>query len=135
MTRLDITGTADAATLTDRRWPRTLQLWLWPGWIIVLALCGYDIDRARRDYEILRGFSDFDSLPAARRGEIHLVDASAYFARPGPRVVDSLEILAGILHPQEFPEFAPRAPEDSRVARLNRQPAQTQPTSSASGRP
>jgi iron complex transport system substrate-binding protein len=103
--------------------------------IIVLALCGYDIDRARRDYEILRGFSDFDSLPAARRGEIHLVDASAYFARPGPRVVDSLEILAGILHPQEFPEFAPRAPEDSRVARLNRQPAQTQPTSSASGRP
>ena len=68
--------------------------------IIVLALCGYDIDRARRDYEVLRRFPDFDSLPAARRGEIYLVDASAYFARPGPRIVDSLEILAGILHPE-----------------------------------
>ena len=73
---------------------------------IVLALCGYDIDHARRDYELLRSFPDFDSLPAAHRGEIYLVNASAYFARPGPRIVDSLEILAGILHPREFPEFA-----------------------------
>src|SRR5438093_13714943 len=74
--------------------------------IIVLALCGYDIDLARRDYELLRRFSGFDSLPAARNGEIYLVNASAYFARPGPRIVDSLEILAGILHPEEFPEFS-----------------------------
>jgi iron complex transport system substrate-binding protein len=86
--------------------------------VIVLALCGYDIDRARRDYEILRGFSDFNLFPAARRGEIYLVDASAYFARPGPRIVDSLEILAGILHPGEFPEFASRGPDDSRVVRV-----------------
>jgi len=76
--------------------------------VIVLALCGYNIDRARRDYEILRGFPEFNSLPAARRGEIYLVDASAYFAPPGPRIVDSLEILAGILHPEEFPEFTSR---------------------------
>jgi iron complex transport system substrate-binding protein len=88
--------------------------------IIVLALCGYDIDRARRDHELLRSFPDFDSLPAARGGEIYLVDASAYFARPGPRIVESLEILAGILHPQEFPEFASRGPEDPRVVRVER---------------
>jgi iron complex transport system substrate-binding protein len=75
--------------------------------VIVLALCGYDVDRARRDYELLRKFPEFDSLPAARNNRIHIVDASAYFARPGPRVVDSLEILAGILHPEEFPEFSP----------------------------
>src|SRR5438876_10127951 len=74
--------------------------------IIVLALCGYDVDLARRDYELLRRFPGFDSLPAARNEEIYLVDASAYFARPGPRIVDSIEILAGILHPKEFPEFA-----------------------------
>ena len=73
--------------------------------IIVLALCGYDIDRARRDYQILRQFPDFNSLPAAQSGEIYLVNASAYFARPGPRIVDSIEILAGILHPRQFPEF------------------------------
>ncbi len=75
--------------------------------IIVLALCGYDVDRARRDYELLRKFPGFDSLPAAQTNRIYIVDASAYFARPGPRVVDSLEILAGILHPEEFPEFSP----------------------------
>jgi iron complex transport system substrate-binding protein len=74
--------------------------------IIVLALCGYDIDRARRDYELLRKFPVFDSLPAAQNNRIHIVDASAYFARPGPRLVDILEILAGILHPEEFPEFS-----------------------------
>jgi iron complex transport system substrate-binding protein len=74
--------------------------------MIVLALCGYDIDRARRDFQVLRGRPGFDSLPAAYRGEIYLVDANAYFARPGPRIVDSIEILAGILHPKEFPEFA-----------------------------
>jgi iron complex transport system substrate-binding protein len=86
--------------------------------IIVLALCGYNIDRARRDYEILRGFPEFNSLPAACRGEIYLVDASAYFARPGPRIVDSVEILAGILHPREFPEFTSRGSDDRRVMRV-----------------
>src|SRR5882724_748127 len=96
--------------------------------IIVLALCGYDIDRARRDYQLLQRFPSFDSLPAARHGGIYAVDASAYFARPGPRIVDSLEILAGILHPEGFPEFAPRESEDARVARLKTQPAQTQRT-------
>ena len=85
--------------------------------IIVLALCGYDIDRARRDYEILRRFPGFDSLPAAQSGEIYVVNASAYFARPGPRIVDSLEILAGILHPKEFPQFVSRGPDDPRVIR------------------
>jgi iron complex transport system substrate-binding protein len=86
--------------------------------IIVLALCGYDIDHARRDYKLLRSLLGFESLPAAHRGEIYLVDASAYFARPGPRVVDSLEILAGILHPREFPEFASTGPDDPRVVRV-----------------
>ena len=86
--------------------------------IMVLALCGYDICRARRDYELLRSFPDFDSLPAAYDGEIYCVDASAYFARPGPRIVDSLEILAGILHPREFPEFASHGPDDPRVVRV-----------------
>ena len=85
--------------------------------VIVLALCGYDIHCARRDYEILQLFPGFDSLPAARRSEIYLVDASAYFARPGPRIVDSLEILAGILHPGEFPEFTSCGSDDQRVVR------------------
>ena len=86
--------------------------------IIVLALCGYDIDRARRDYELLRGFPGFGSIPAADSGQVYVVNASAYFARPGPRIVDSLEILAGILHSTEFPEFVSRGPDDPRVVRV-----------------
>jgi iron complex transport system substrate-binding protein len=88
--------------------------------IIVLALCGYDIDRARHDYQLLRRFPGFDSLPAAQAGEVYVVDASAYFARPGPRIVDSLEILAGILHPAEFPEFISSGPDDRRVICVGR---------------
>jgi iron complex transport system substrate-binding protein len=86
--------------------------------IIVLALCGYDTDRARRDYELLRRFPGFGSIPAADSGEVYVVNASAYFARPGPRIVDSLEILAGILHPTEFPEFVSRGPDDRCVVRI-----------------
>ena len=85
--------------------------------IIVLALCGYDVARSRRDYELLRGYAGFDSIPAAQTGEIYLVNASAYFARPGPRIVDSLEILAGILYSRQFTEFVPRGSDDSRVVR------------------
>ncbi len=86
--------------------------------IIVLALCGYDIERARRDYELLRRFPGFGSISAVRSGQLYAVNASAYFARPGPRIVDSLEILAGILHPTEFPEFISRGPDDPRVLRI-----------------
>jgi len=86
--------------------------------IIVLALCGYDIERARRDYELLGRFPGFGSIPAADKGQVYVVNASAYFARPGPRIVDSLEILAGILHPTEFREFVSRGPDDARVVQI-----------------
>jgi iron complex transport system substrate-binding protein len=86
--------------------------------VIVLALCGYDIDRARLDYELLRQFPGLNSIPAAHTNEIYVVNASAYFARPGPRIVDSLEILAGIFHPTEFPEFVSCGPDDTRVVRV-----------------
>jgi iron complex transport system substrate-binding protein len=85
---------------------------------IVLALCGYDINRARRDYESLTRFPGFDSIPAANSGQVYVVNASAYFARPGPRIVESLEILAGILHPSEFPEFISHGSDDPRVVRI-----------------
>jgi iron complex transport system substrate-binding protein len=85
---------------------------------LVLALCGYDIDRARHDYELLTRFPGFTSIPAVNSGQTYIVNASAYFARPGPRIVDSLEILAGILHPSEFPEFVSRGSHDPRVIQI-----------------
>ncbi len=86
--------------------------------IIVLALCGYNIDRARHDYELLRRFPGFSSIPAADSGQVYVVNASAYFARPGPRIVESLEMLAGILHPSEFHEFVSRGTHDPRVVQI-----------------
>jgi iron complex transport system substrate-binding protein len=86
--------------------------------IIVLALCGYDINRARRDYELLRRLPGFGAIPAANSGQVYVVNAGAYFARPGPRIVDSLEILAGILHPRQFPDFVFHGPDDARVVQI-----------------
>src|SRR5947207_3511213 len=83
--------------------------------IVVLALCGYNVDLAQRDYELLREFPGFDSMPAAQAGEVDPANLRAYFSRPGPRIVDSLEILAGILHPNEFSEFVSRGSDDLRV--------------------
>ena len=54
------------------------------------------------DLPILRSYPGFEALPAAQRGEVYVVDGSAYFSRPGPRIADSLEILAEILHPERF---------------------------------
>ena len=78
--------------------------------VIVLALCGYDVMRAERDLELLRTYPGFDTLPAAQENRISVVDANAFFARPGPRIVDSLELLAGILHPEPCPAFRRPSP-------------------------
>jgi hypothetical protein len=45
----------------------------------------------------------FRDLPAARTGRVFATDGSAYFSRPGPRLVDGIEILAALLHPDLFP--------------------------------
>jgi iron complex transport system substrate-binding protein len=67
--------------------------------VIVLACCGYRAERTLEDLPILQGYPGWAELPAVRNGQVYAVDGSAYFSRPGPRVVDSLEILAEILHP------------------------------------
>jgi iron complex transport system substrate-binding protein len=65
----------------------------------VLVLGGYSVERTVADLPILRSYPGFDGLPAAQRGEVYVVDGSAYFSRPGPRIADSLDTLAEILHP------------------------------------
>jgi iron complex transport system substrate-binding protein len=61
--------------------------------------CGYDAEIAHREAEM-----HVDQLRAVGAGEIVAVDAGAYFSRPGPRIVEGLELLAHILHPELFPE-------------------------------
>lgn len=71
--------------------------------IIVLTCCGFPLDRCAKEAEVLSGFDGVRELPAARNSRIYATDGSAYFSRPGPRIVDSLEILAHCLHPEIFP--------------------------------
>ena len=63
--------------------------------------CGFDAELAYREAEMQR-----DQLAAIGAGEVVAVDAAAYFSRPGPRIVDGLELLAHIIHP-ELVESAP----------------------------
>jgi iron complex transport system substrate-binding protein len=70
--------------------------------LILVAPCGLSIEEARRDMPALTALPGFDSLTAARRGEVYLADGKHYFNRPGPRLVESLEIAAEIIHPERF---------------------------------
>ncbi|HEV8190272.1 MAG TPA: cobalamin-binding protein [Ktedonobacterales bacterium] len=70
--------------------------------VMVISCCGFDEQRTREDLPILEALPGYADLPCARNGRVHLVDGSAYFSRPGPRLVDSLEILAGFVHPELF---------------------------------
>lgn len=71
--------------------------------VIVLTCCGSDLHRCMQEAEILATFKGVLGLPAAKAGRIFATDGSAYFSRPGPRIVDSLEILAHLIHPEVFP--------------------------------
>lgn len=71
--------------------------------VIVISCCGFSEERARQDLPILEALPGYADLPAVQSGRVHVVDGAAYFSRPGPRLVDSLEILAGFLHPTSPP--------------------------------
>jgi iron complex transport system substrate-binding protein len=70
---------------------------------LVVACCGFERERTRQDLPLLASYAGFRELPAARSGRVYLLDGNAYFSRPGPRLVDSLEILAHALHPGRCP--------------------------------
>jgi len=72
-----------------------------PDTIIVLP-CGFDLERTAREAEILRTLPGWDRLKAPRAGRVVLADGHLFFNRPGPRLLESLEILAEVLHPGEF---------------------------------
>lgn len=81
--------------------------------VVVLIPCGYykeDILRQLPNANLPAGWED---LPAVRNGEVWATDATSYFSRPGPRVVDGVEILARILHPEVF-----GAPDDDQAVRV-----------------
>jgi iron complex transport system substrate-binding protein len=74
--------------------------------VLVVFPCGFSLEQTRRDLPGLFRRPGWDDMPAVHEGRVYLIDGNSYFNRPGPRIVDSLERLAGCLWPSEFPEFA-----------------------------
>ncbi|HTP82110.1 MAG TPA: cobalamin-binding protein [Alphaproteobacteria bacterium] len=70
--------------------------------VVLVLPCGFDIARTRRELPALTGRPEWRALRAVRERRIFLCDGNQYFNRPGPRVADSLEILAEIVHPARF---------------------------------
>ncbi len=77
--------------------------------VVIVMPCGYDAEIAHREAEMHR-----DELAALGAGEVVAVDAASYFSRPGPRLVDGLEMLAHILHP----ELVTQAPAQALMVEL-----------------
>ena len=78
----------------------------WDPEIIVLMPCGMSLDRTLAELPRVSLPDAWRRLAAVRAGHLYAVDGAAYFNRPGPRVVDGLEILAEIIHPEVFPRLA-----------------------------
>ena len=69
-----------------------------PDFLFVLP-CGFDAARAVSESRVLLGDERWSRLRAVRDGHVYALDGNAYFSRPGPRVVDGIELLASLLHP------------------------------------
>ncbi len=67
--------------------------------VLILMPCGLSIEQASAELPVLQAQPGWSTLAAARNGRVHLVDGSAYFNRPGPRLIDGIERLARLLHP------------------------------------
>lgn len=81
--------------------------------VVVLLPCGFDLEGTLREAGRTPPPAGWHNLAAVRNGRVYAVDGSAYFSRPGPRLVDGVELLAHILHPDCMP-----APPPGRFARL-----------------
>lgn len=76
--------------------------------LVLVKPCGFDLERSFREEELLRSLLERTTWPAVREGRVFVADGNAFFNRPGPRLVESLEILAACLHPAEFSDLAAR---------------------------
>jgi iron complex transport system substrate-binding protein len=83
----------------------------WQPEVVFVACCGFTLERSLGELCTLARLPGWAALPAVRSGRVHVADGRAHFSRPGPRLVDSLEMLAHALHPtlHPLPSGVPRA--------------------------
>ncbi len=77
--------------------------------VVVLMPCGFGLERTIEEFRRAARPTEWDGVAAVRAGQVYAVDGSAFFNRPGPRIVDGLEILAEVLHPERVPRQKPSA--------------------------
>jgi iron complex transport system substrate-binding protein len=77
--------------------------------VLAVIPCGYKLEQTLAELSTLQRLPEWDATPAVRQGRVYAVDGNDYFNRPGPRIVDSLEILAGLIHPNLFGAYLPEA--------------------------
>jgi iron complex transport system substrate-binding protein len=70
--------------------------------VIMISPCGFNMERAAKDLPVLTNNPQWHQLAAVRNRRVFMADGNQYFNRPGPRIAESLEILAEILHPELF---------------------------------
>jgi iron complex transport system substrate-binding protein len=70
--------------------------------VMMIAPCGFDIPRTRDEMHWITDRPEWSSMRAVRKGRVYLADGNQYFNRPGPRLVETLRIMAEILHPRLF---------------------------------
>ena len=75
--------------------------------MLLLMPCGFHLAETVEEWARTPRPAWYGDLPAVRRGQVFAVDGSSYFSRPGPRVIDGIELLAEILDPDGFEEIAP----------------------------
>ena len=70
--------------------------------VIIVVPCGFSLRRTRAEWDVLAGRAEWSRLSAVQNGRVYLMDGDHFLNRPGPRLVESAEILAEILHPDHF---------------------------------
>jgi iron complex transport system substrate-binding protein len=70
--------------------------------VIVVMPCGFSIERTLKEMDLLMQQPGFADLKAVKNNRLYIADGNQYFNRPGPRIVDSIEILAEIIRPKQF---------------------------------
>jgi iron complex transport system substrate-binding protein len=81
--------------------------------VTVFMPCGYYLEEAEEESRTFLDQPEFADTPAVRNGNVYAVDATSFFSRPGPRLVDGLEILAWAAHPDTYP-----TPPEGTIAKL-----------------
>ena len=79
--------------------------------VVLIKPCGFDLERSARELETLTRTLPWQKWRAVREGRVFLADGNAYFNRPGPRLVESAEILAACLHPRDCSDLVERHAE------------------------